>query len=222
MVKTATKLTRQERLAQARAARRRKERAWRFGVPAVAIAALVGAAIVLTSGGGGGGGTGTGPSNTDSITVEGQPLTGQPGQTVPAFSAPALGGGTVSWSDDERTPRVLAIWAPWCPHCQVEMPIIAKVAAEFPDVPVVTVATSIGEAPGPTPEAFMEERKLTWPAAVDDEAHTIADALGVKGFPTTYFVAADGTVENAFSGETTEADLRAAFEELTAGATNQD
>ncbi len=204
--------TRQERLAHARAAKRRKERLWQIGVPAVAIAALIGAAIVSTSGGGGG--SGTGPADAAAITVEGRPLSGQPGEAVPAFSAPALGGGTVAWGDYAGKPAVLAIWAPWCPHCQVEMPVIAKVAAEFPDVPVVTVVTSIGQGSGPTPEEFMQERNLSWPVAVDDGARTIADALGVEGFPTTYFVAADGTVQTAFSGETPEGDLRAAFEQL--------
>lgn len=211
----ARKPTRAERLARARAARRRSDLYARIGVPAIAILIVAGLAVALSMGRGG-----TGPSASGTVRVEGSAMVptaqgGSTGQTVPAFSAPALGGGTISWGDYVGKPVVLAVWAPWCPHCQAEMPVIGKVSSEFPEIPVVTVATAIGRQPGPSPEEFMAERKLKFPVAVDDRDGTLANALGVSGFPTTYFVGSDGRTVAAFTGETPADDLRAAFRLLS-------
>jgi protein-disulfide isomerase-like protein with CxxC motif len=61
----------------------------------------------------------------------------------------------------------------------------------------------------------MRENDLAFPAAVDDEAGTIANALGIQGFPTLYFVSSDGTVAQAASGEVDAETLRQVVGSLT-------
>lgn len=134
---------------------------------------------------------------------------------MPGFSAPGVGGGTVSWADYDGTPTVLSVWAPWCPHCQVELPVIDRVMSGFPGVAFVTVVTSIGDHPGPDPGSFLAERSIDAPTAVDDAAGTIAGTLGIRGFPTLYFVASDGTVVRAMEGEVDEETLRAVIGSLS-------
>jgi len=154
-------------------------------------------------------------------SIDGEPLTANlaVGDRVPEFSAPSLAGdGSVTWSDYDGVPRVLSIWAPWCPHCQKELPIIAKVAQTFPGVQVVTVATAVDVAPGPTPAQFVEERNLTFPVAMDDADMTLAKGLGVQGFPTVYFVGTHGTVTQVMVGERSESEWQAAFERIDATA----
>jgi hypothetical protein len=56
------------------------------------------------------------------------------------------------------------------------------------------VVTAIEDQPGPTPEEYMRDNDLAFPVAVDDDAGTIARALGIQGYPTLYFVSSDGTV----------------------------
>lgn len=126
----------------------------------------------------------------------------QVGEAVPAFTAPKLdGSGTISWSDFAGKPTVLAIWAPWCAHCQVELPRLAEALANHPDIQIVTVTTAIGQQPGPTPQAYLDSEGLTFPVAKDDADATLMQGLGVESFPTTYFVGSDGKVVDVKVGE---------------------
>lgn len=61
----------------------------------------------------------------------------------------------------------------------------------------------------------MADNNLVFPVAVDDEAGTIANSLGIQGFPTLYFVASDGTVVQAASGEVEADQLRQIVGSLT-------
>jgi peroxiredoxin len=133
------------------------------------------------------------------------------GDPVPPFVAPGLRGGFVRWRDREGSPTVLVVWAAWCPYCQRLLPALARVAPDFPDVRVLTVTTSIGRRPGPTPQELVERHGLAFPVAVDDADNALARALGVSRYPTVYWVGRDGAVRGVSEGETSEAALRQAF-----------
>jgi thiol-disulfide isomerase/thioredoxin/uncharacterized membrane protein YphA (DoxX/SURF4 family) len=161
------------------------------------------------------------PSPPGTVTVfggvGGQPTAGQAlatGAAVPAFTAPALAGGQVRWRDVSGFPTVLAVWASWCPHCQRELPLLTKIAPDYPRVRVVTVVTAVGLRPGPSPQQFVEQASLRFPVAVDDADATLARALGVQGLPTLYLVGPDGRIAGAAQGEVGEDALRAAFQAL--------
>ncbi|HUF60221.1 MAG TPA: TlpA disulfide reductase family protein [Actinomycetota bacterium] len=218
MSTTATKPTKRQRqhaAAEARAAARRKQQRRRtlgrvLGGLALA-AALIVAVVVVT-----GAENGAGPSRAGDVTVDG-PARAEPlvvGQAIPDFSAPGLAGGRVAWSDHEGAPTVLSIWAPWCPSCQKELPIVDRVVRDIPGVSLVTIVTAIGDEPGPTPEGYLADNGLTFPTAVDDRAGTLAEAFGITGFPTLYFVSSDGTVAEYGVGELSEARLRTAIGSL--------
>jgi thiol-disulfide isomerase/thioredoxin len=220
MVKTADRTKRERRLERAdakAAARRRLDRrkrlGWMLGVVAIGCAIAIGVVAFL----GGSGDPGVGPSDRVAVVAAG-PARSEPlarGDSVPEFSAPGLHGGTVSWEVFSNQPTLLAVWAPWCPHCQVELPILDRVMRDHPEVGFVTLVTAVGDRPGPTPEAYMADHGLSFPVAVDDDQGTIARALGVPGFPMLYFVASDGTVRFAASGEVDEATLVAAISRLS-------
>ena len=219
MVNTAkqTKRERQHERAEARAAARHKaERRRRLQIVlgGIAVVAVVVLAVVALMGSGD---EGAGPSTADQVTADGPPRTEQLaiGEVIPGFSAPGLDGGSVAWSDYAGAPSVLSVWAPWCPHCQVELPILDDVMREFPAVGFVTVVTAIGDQPGPAPEDYMRENDLAFPVAVDDDAGTIANALGIQGFPTLFFVSSDGTVAQVATGEVEAEELRQIVGSLT-------
>lgn len=220
MVKTAKQTKREHQQARAEAkaaARRRMERRRRLGwvLGIVAVAGVV--AIALVAFLGASGDEGKGPSGRADVVVAGparsEPLA--PGDLVPDFSAPGLAGGTVAWEAFANRPAVIAVWAPWCPHCQVELPILDRVMRDHPGVGFVTVVTAVGDRPGPSPEGYMRDHGLSFPVAVDDDQGTIAQALGVPVFPQLYFVSSAGTVEVAVSGEVDEASLRDVISKLS-------
>jgi thiol-disulfide isomerase/thioredoxin len=205
-------------------ARQRARRGRRRGIPRRGVlwgggAALVLAVILVLVFVGGGGGSGVRPSAARQVRA-GAPRTTvlQTGQAVPDFAAPRMSGGRVSWSDYRGSPTVLVGWAPWCPHCQKELPVLGEISRAFPGVRVVTVVTAIGLHPGPTADGFMEAHGLAFPVAVDDAAGTIAASLGVQSFPTVYYVRPDGTVEAAVQGEEDPSTIRQRFQTLASEA----
>jgi len=140
------------------------------------------------------------------------------GDVVPGWAAPSLtGSGDVRWSDAAGRPTVLAVWAPWCPHCQAELPRLDAALEAYPSVGLVTVATAIGNQPGPTPQEYLDGGGLSFTVGVDDQADTIMTGLGVVSFPTTYYVAADGTVMDVTTGEVDPAQLDAILARLAGG-----
>ncbi|MBI2237704.1 MAG: TlpA family protein disulfide reductase [Actinobacteria bacterium] len=198
---------------RAAARRRAQRRNLAYALAAAAVVVLV-AVLVTTTGTGGDGGT---PAPAGQVEVSAGSHAGMltVGEAIPDFSAPGLDGGRVTWSDYEGSPTVLAVWAAWCPHCQVELPVLDEVSKEFPAVRLVSVVTAIGRQPGPSPREYMRENGLSFPVAVDDADGTLARALGIEGFPTAYYVGSDGTVQQATSGETDRATLRDLFASLS-------
>jgi thiol-disulfide isomerase/thioredoxin len=219
MAKTSNPTTKRERkqvrAAQVRAAERRREQRRTIGYTVAAVAVLgVAVAVILASSGGSGTGGPIQPSAANEVSISGGPRSAMlaVGDAVPSFSAPgfrmAPSGGTytlergpVDWAQYGGTPTVLSIWAPWCPHCQAELPVLSEAVSRYPNVELVTVVTSIGAEPGPTPNGYLADHGLTFPAAIDDAQGTLARALGVQAFPTLYFVRSDGTVAFAQEGE---------------------
>jgi thiol-disulfide isomerase/thioredoxin len=132
-----------------------------------------------------------GPARTEPISD---------GSPIPAWSAPTLDGGRFEWAGRPEGPTVLAIWAPWCPHCQAELPRLSAAVERHPGISLVTLASALNQ-PGPTPQDYMDSEGLSFTVGLDDEASTVAAGLGIQGFPTTYFVDAAGLVIVSASGE---------------------
>ena len=152
----------------------------------------------------------------DEVSVSGPARTAPvpAGSTVPDFSAPGLFGGTVSWQTYRDIPTILVIWAPWCPECREQVPLLARLASGFPGVRLVGIVTAAGDLPGPSPEKFMQSHDLTFPVALDATDVRLADAFGVQGYPTVYYVRSDGTVHQVTVGATTEAAVRSSIEAI--------
>jgi thiol-disulfide isomerase/thioredoxin len=161
---------------------------------------LIVVAVILTSGGGGAGPNE--PSDPGTVSIDREPgPTLVAGEAIPDWSAPSLAGdGTIAWGDYVGSPTVLAIWAPWCPHCQAELPRLAEALQTHPDVQLVTISTAV-EQGGTGSQEYLDSVGLSFPVAVDDADTTLMQGLGVEGFPGTYFVNADGTVFTYVSGE---------------------
>jgi thiol-disulfide isomerase/thioredoxin len=215
-----TKRERQRAAAEARAvARKRQEqrRTLAYVLGGVALIAVVVLAVLAFTGGDEPAEGGVRPSAAGDVTTSGSPRASllEIGEAVPDFSAPGIGGDNVGWSDFAGSPAVVSVWAPWCPHCQVELPLLSDVMQDFGDVEFLTVVTAIGDSPGPDAGEFLREHGITAPTAVDDAAGTLAQAFGIQGFPTLFFVNSDGTVAQALEGEVDAETLRAVIGSLS-------
>ena len=124
---------------------------------------------------------------------------------APAFAATSFDGVEVSVLPGDGTAKVIGFFAHWCPHCQRELPRIADWMADnrLPTgVEVIAVSTAVDPGgPNYPPSAWFEEEQ--WPAvAVRDSADDeIAEAYGLRGFPYTVGIDADGRVVARVAGE---------------------
>ena len=170
-------------------------RDWRrLAIPTGIVVAVIVAAVAvsaLTAGGGNQGLSVAGPARSSPIPAGSKP---------PQYTAPALGGGQISWASYRGGPTVLVLWAPWCAECERELPIVTAVARQFPAVRLTSIVTAVGQEPGPSPAQYMRLHGYTFPVALDSPGQKLADAFGLTGYPLIYYVYADGTVARATIG----------------------
>jgi cytochrome c biogenesis protein CcmG/thiol:disulfide interchange protein DsbE len=184
------------------AAARKKQPPWLWiGVAAVVIVLAV-AAIVSSGGSGGKKKSAEGVAETRPVTVTGTPLAKLPqtgddpavGQTIPEVKGQSFDGSPVDIRNDGR-PKLILFVAHWCPHCQREVPLLAKYLKSHPlpkGVDLYTVATATGaQKPNYPPSAWLSREGWTAPTLADSDDTKAADAFGLSAFP--YFVAVDGS-----------------------------
>lgn len=114
------------------------------------------------------------------------------------FSVPTLDGGTLTLADLEGSFVFLNFWATWCGPCREEMPSMEALQAALGDLPVVIVAANVQESESAA-RAFIEEFGYTFPVVLDQSGR-LAQAYGVRGLPTSYFISPDGLVLGGLIG----------------------
>ena len=108
------------------------------------------------------------------------------------FSLPRLDGGTLSLSDMNGEFVFLNFWATWCPPCREEMPSMEVLYNELTDMPFRMVAVNVRED-ADTVQSFIDEFGYSYPILLDRDG-TLSTNYGVRGIPTSFFIAPDGTV----------------------------
>ena len=221
------------RKAQAKAARQPGEGGGSRGVMWIAIAVVVvlaaGIAIFAASGDDA---KSTAPVTSDSasgatlpdtqpVTVTGDALAAYVQSVSPdpavGMSAPVLTGkdfqGDVVTVDAVKDgPYMVVFLAHWCPHCNVEIPLLLdwKTTGGVPaNLHVVGVATAVAASAENYPPAdWFSNKGWSWPVMVDQSqgdgvAGVAAQAYGASGWPYFVIVGADGKVKFRGSGEIT-------------------
>lgn len=94
---------------------------------------------------------------------------------------------------------LLNFWATWCPPCLAEMPSLELLSQRIGPERLRIVAINVKES-NATIEAFVERNGLSLPAARDAQG-ALAQRWGIKVYPSTLVVAADGRVKWLVRGE---------------------
>ena len=114
------------------------------------------------------------------------------------FTLDGLNGESTTLSELAGQFVFLNFWATWCPYCREKMPSLEVLHNELRNEPFRIVAVNVQEDAA-TVESYIEEFGYTFPILLDSDGRVTTD-YGVRGIPTTFFIAPDGTVLGVFSG----------------------
>jgi thiol-disulfide isomerase/thioredoxin len=112
--------------------------------------------------------------------------------------ADVLGGELVKFSEvlAQGKPVLLVMWAPLCPSCRVQMPVMEGVYEEYRDR-VLFVGLDIGSFIGLGSEdearAVLDDQGITFPAGGTPDIDVLRD-YEVLRTPSIYFVEPDGEI----------------------------
>ena len=156
-----------------------------------------------------------GAPGADTLPADGIPVaTDVSGEPLPDIETQALDGETVPLRSLTGEPLVLNFWYSTCLPCRKEMPAFQQVHEELgPRVRLIGI-NPLDDAE--RAQDFADEVGVTYELLRDPDGRATA-GLGVARFPTTVFVAADGTVLDAEPGELSADELRTRIEELYGG-----
>ncbi|MBL8133751.1 MAG: TlpA family protein disulfide reductase [Anaerolineae bacterium] len=117
------------------------------------------------------------------------------GSLAPPFQAATLDGSI----DSARLlgqPVLLNFWATWCAPCVLEMVELQRIHETHPSV--VVVGVNLGESASAV-SAWAKAHRLTFDLVLDP-AGSVARLYALRGQPSTYVIAPDGTIRQIFFG----------------------
>ena len=133
-----------------------------------------------------------------------------PENPAPAFVLTDFDGNTVTLADFAGKPLYIKFWASWCPICLSTFAETDALAGESNDFAVITVVS-----PGANGEKSAESFKqwysgLGYKNAVVlfDEGGKYMREFGVRAFPTSAFIGADGSLLGVTIGHTPNDKIR--------------
>jgi peroxiredoxin len=138
-----------------------------------------------------------------SIRPESIPLRGH---SAPDFTLQTLDGAPLSLSDLRGKGVVLNFWATWCPPCRAEMPELQMAHEAYSPGGLVVLGVNQAEDRA-TVQAFLEERNLTFPVALDSQ-YEVSQLYQVNSLPTTFFIDRDGVIREIVIGQMNAALLK--------------
>jgi cytochrome c biogenesis protein CcmG/thiol:disulfide interchange protein DsbE len=134
------------------------------------------------------------------------------GDVAPAFTLPALAGGTPVSLDglgrNRHHPVVLNFFASWCVPCQQETPLLARTAAgeQAKGSTVQFIGVDTADKPS-NALPFVEKAGITYPVGVDFSTQVSSGLYGLYGDPQTFFIDSSGKVVGHVLGAVNQGQL---------------
>lgn len=130
-----------------------------------------------------------------------------PGNRAPTFSLPSLvtGQPEMHLTDWYGTPIVLSFWTTWCPYCRKQTPVLVAADQLTTTAHIQFLGINVNES-ATAVAPYVAEHAITYPILLDADGD-IANTYAVRGYPTTYFLDAEGHVVDKHVGTLSEAQL---------------
>ena len=107
-------------------------------------------------------------------------------------------GGDATLAQFKGRPLLVNLWATWCAPCVKELPTLAALGSDRPDLQLLPLSQDM--QPQPTVAAFLHERKIGLEPYQDPEM-AMSSAVGASILPTTLLYGADGREIWRYTGD---------------------
>lgn len=155
------------------------------------------------------------PETSEATTVPAETTAPTP-VPAPDFTVLDAEGKEVKLSDMVGKPVVLNFWATWCGYCVQEMPEFEAAYKKYPDIQFMLVDATDGvQETEAVAKAFIAQQGYTFPVFYDTKLEA-TNNFSVTGFPTTFFINAEGNVVAYHTGVITEELMAKGIELITA------
>ncbi len=114
------------------------------------------------------------------------------GKQAPDFTLNSLNGKSITLSDYQGKVVMLDFWRASCPGCREKMPLIQNAFSRISPAKIVILCVNVGERE-PLIQSLAMNGKWTVPIVLDQD-EVVGVRYRISGFPTTFFIDADGIV----------------------------
>lgn len=123
------------------------------------------------------------------------------GYPAPDFKLNTLDGKIVQLSDYKGKKVILNFWASWCSPCKTEMPVMENFFQENKDKDIVLLSVNLTkeDQSKKAVKQFADRLHLTFPIPLDEKGE-VSDLYQVMTIPTTYFIDAEGILQQKVIG----------------------
>ena len=126
---------------------------------------------------------------------------------APDFTMQDANGKTVKLSDFKGKPVVLNFWTSWCKYCKAEMPYFESAYKQYGNqVQFIMLNAAKSERTKDGGKTFIAESNYTFPVFYETEGKATT-LYGLRGFPATIFIDANGNIIERNIGAISQAKL---------------
>jgi cytochrome c biogenesis protein CcmG/thiol:disulfide interchange protein DsbE len=121
-------------------------------------------------------------------------------RSAPDFELKDKAGKTHRLRDFAGKAVLVHFWASWCPPCLEELPQFLELVRTYEGKPVVFVAISLDRSWEEAEKMFSSARVPANLVKLLDSEQKVSDAFGSFQFPETYWIGADGKIQQKWVG----------------------
>jgi len=127
------------------------------------------------------------------------PLKVRMGQVMPALPVQDLRNQPASIKPSPDKLLMINVWATWCGPCRHEMPSLQRLAQQLGEDRLELVGLSVDMDEHVVRE-YLIENKINFPSFLDRDLSEVNGVLGMRMFPSTFFISPDGTLLKVIEG----------------------
>lgn len=127
------------------------------------------------------------------------PLKIRIGESVPPLSVQDLRQQPAILKPSPDRLLMINVWATWCGPCRHEMPSLQRLAQRLGEDRLELVGLSV-DGDEHVVREYLIENGITFPSLLDSDLSEVFGVLGVRVYPSTFFVRPDGTLVKVVEG----------------------